>query len=189
MKAAKLPNKDYLDECLDYNEDTGVFTWRNRPRSHFKSTRGCRIWNSRFSNTQAGSVKKTNNGKSYLKIGIDGKILFAHRLAIVFITGGIDVDMEVDHIDGDGLNNKKSNLRIVTRSENQKNLRKPSTNSSGAVGVCWSKKSKKWQAQIRKKGKQIHLGFFDSISSAIKARKIAEIELFYHKNHGTERPL
>lgn len=77
--------------------------------------------------------------------------------------------IEVDHIDGDGLNNQLSNLRLATRQENSRNMRKPESNTSGVKGVVWHKKGKKWQAQIKTNGKNIYLGLFTSKEDAYKA--------------------
>jgi hypothetical protein len=70
-------------------------------------------------------------------------------------------NMQVDHIDGDGLNNRRSNLRLATVAENHRNLRKPSNNTSGYKGVSWRKDRSKWRAAIRVDGRLITLGTFD----------------------------
>lgn len=67
----------------------------------------------------------------------------------------------VDHIDGDRLNNRRSNLRVATQSQNQFNRSKPRNNTSGFKGVSWKKSHKSWQAIIKVHGKHIHLGYFD----------------------------
>lgn len=86
---------------------------------------------------------------------------FLHRLLICADNGQV-----VDHIDGDGLNNRRSNLRIATQAENLRNCRKPSTNTSGVKGVHWCKRNKKWQAQIKDNGKSKYLGLFASLEDA-----------------------
>ena len=96
---------------------------------------------------------------------------------------------EIDHIDGNGLNNRWNNLREVTPTENQRNARKRSDNTSGTTGVGWHKQRQKWKAQIRINGTQKHLGYFDSKEEAIWAREAANKEHEFHPNHGTERPL
>jgi hypothetical protein len=73
---------------------------------------------------------------------------------------------EVDHEDGNGLNNVRSNLRIATRSQNQGNTRLGSNNSSGYKGVYWSKKLQKWVAQIGMDGKLTYLGLYDTAEEA-----------------------
>ena len=67
---------------------------------------------------------------------------------------------EVDHIDGDGLNNQRSNLRFVDDRGNGQNQHL-NNKTSKYVGVCWYKSRKKWRALIRINGKQKHLGFFN----------------------------
>ena len=85
----------------------------------------------------------------------------------------------VDHIDGNGLNNQRNNLRIVTRSQNLWNSRKLcKTTSSKYKGVSWAKWPEKWQASIRKHGKQKSLGAFVDEIEAAKAYDKAALELF-----------
>ena len=93
----------------------------------------------------------------------------------------------VDHIDGDGLNNIRANIRLVSPLENMRNRKLNKNNSSGVSGVCWAKDSSKWQAQIKLKGKMIYLGQYDNIDCAIAARKAAEKCLDFHKNLGNMR--
>lgn len=82
----------------------------------------------------------------------------------------------IDHINGVTYDNRKSNLRICTQSENCLNKKMPSTNTSGYVGVGLSKG--KYRAYIQINNKYIHLGTFDNIDDAIKARKDAELKYF-----------
>jgi hypothetical protein len=78
--------------------------------------------------------------------------------------------LEVDHIDGDGLNNRRHgttcNLRIATRSQNGCNCGIRSNNSSGFKGVSWSAPTAKWRAEIRLHGKSRHLGYHDTPEAA-----------------------
>jgi hypothetical protein len=74
--------------------------------------------------------------------------------------------METDHIDGDGLNNRRSNLRIATTSENQRNRGLSANNTSGFKGVSWQKRTKKWRAEIRSNGVYWWLGDFDTPEAA-----------------------
>jgi hypothetical protein len=75
----------------------------------------------------------------------------------------------VDHIDGNALNNQKSNLRLATPSQNQHNARLRIDNPSGYKGVRLYKPSGKWQARISAQKKQYHLGYFDTIEEAHQA--------------------
>lgn len=76
---------------------------------------------------------------------------------------------ELDHINGNTLDNRKENLRICTRTQNSFNKPKPSSNTSGYKGVSWSKFYKKWHAQISAHGKPTDLGFFKDKKDAARA--------------------
>lgn len=87
-------------------------------------------------------------------------------------------DMYVDHINHNLKDNRKSNLRIVTASQNAMNSIVRSNNTSGATGVIWVKNDKKWKAEIRVDGEVHYLGAFEKFKDAEKRRKQAEEELF-----------
>lgn len=87
-------------------------------------------------------------------------------------------NMIVDHINMNRLDNRKSNLRICTKSQNNMNKRKQSNNTSGITGVVWDKQNNKWIAQININSRNIKLGRFSTIEEAIEARKQAELEYF-----------
>lgn len=74
--------------------------------------------------------------------------------------------MQTDHIDGDGLNNRRCNLRLATPSENARNQRRARDNTSGFKGVWWHKGRRKWQAQIMAGGRQKYLGLFNTAEEA-----------------------
>jgi hypothetical protein len=76
---------------------------------------------------------------------------------------------EIDHIDGDPLNNQRSNLRVCTRPQNQWNRGKQKNNTSGFKGVHWSKRAQKWHAGICYRGRKKSLGNFDDPVLAAKA--------------------
>jgi DNA-directed RNA polymerase subunit RPC12/RpoP len=82
-----------------------------------------------------------------------------------------------DHIDRNPLNNLESNLRVVTSSESQFNTGVYKNNSSGVKGVCWNREMRKWQAYIRIDYQQQHLGLFNDLEDAVKARENAEKQI------------
>lgn len=84
---------------------------------------------------------------------------------------------EVDHINGDGLDNRRANLRPATRSENVKNCRRRTDNTSGFVGVTWRADRGKWRAYVRLNGHSRHLGLYATPEEAAVARDLAAIEL------------
>lgn len=89
----------------------------------------------------------------------------------------------IDHIDRNGLNNKRENLRLATRSENRSNSKKFANNTSGYIGVYFRRN--KWEVQITKNGKSHYIGVFNSIIEAAKAYDIMALKLngnFAHLN-------
>lgn len=192
MEDTEVLTQEYLKKILHYNELTGIFTWKERPVSMFKTgirqLNACGIWNSRFANKEAGAILTPKESKTYyvsITIALNGKKknYLAHRLAFLYTEGHFPPE-DVDHIDGNGLNNCWINLREVTALKNMKNMPMRSDNTSGVVGVHWHKLTKKWQAQINVNRKQIHGGLFTNIEDAIARREQLELEHGYHKNHG-----
>lgn len=108
----------------------------------------------------------------------------AHRLALYMRGINIPTGMEVDHIDGNKLNNKLENLRIVSRVENNRNTKTGKNNTSGVKGVHWDKGVGKWRAVIWVNKKCIQLGVFDYLDDARAARESAKIKYGFHSNHG-----
>lgn len=105
-------------------------------------------------------------------VGGKQKTIFMHRQILESPKG-----KDIDHINHDGLDNRRENLRICTRSQNKKNGLKYRNNTSGLNGVCWVQKAKKWQAQIKKDGKNIYLGYFNDKDQAGHAvdKKVKEL--------------
>lgn len=176
---------EYLKECLNYDQVTGVFTWKQRPRSHFKADWSFINWNKRWAGTEAGWKDKTSADKEkfYLKISVNSEDYKAHRLAWVFITGSWPNKL-IDHVDGDRLNNKAINLREATDWQNSTNAKRRKDNKSGVTGVGWQKALCKWYANGRINDHLQHLGFYADIFEAICARKSWEIKNGFHINHG-----
>jgi hypothetical protein len=91
----------------------------------------------------------------------------------------------VDHKDGNTLDCRRKNIRLLTRHQNNMNKGIYNNNSSGHVGIIWYKKTKKWMAFIKINKIQINLGYFEKIEDAIEARRLAEIKYFgkYTRNY------
>lgn len=107
----------------------------------------------------------------YRRIKIDGKRYQSARLAWLYMTGEFP-EGEIDHIDRNPLNDVWTNLRVVSKSRNQWNKGIRVDNKSGISGVRFD--GKKWRAYIGIKGKDIHLGLFNTFDDAVAARKLAE---------------
>lgn len=136
-------------------------------------------------NRHAGHVYLDRTRKtSYIVIRYLNKLYGAHRIIWEMAHGEISDNLQIDHIDGNGLNNALENLRLVPISENLKNKSKYANNSSGHAGVSWHERSRKWRSYINDNGKRLHLGYFATLEEAIKARKEAENLYGFHCNHG-----
>lgn len=119
----------------------------------------------------------------YFVIRFKGRKYMAHILAWLYHYGEWPSG-EIDHINHNRLDNRISNLRVVSRAENGRNQSICSRNKSGVCGVYMNKSMGKWHAQIRVDGKAIHIGYFDDINDAAAARKKAEEKYGFHENHG-----
>ena len=132
-------------------------------------------------NTKVGDALLTKKSDGYLWVQIKGKRYTVHRIIWLMVFG--HWPNVIDHINGKRYDNRLVNLRDVTSAENSKNMKIGRNNTSGSVGVSWHKHARKWRARIGN-GKQTDLGYFNSKTEAITARRRAEYELGFHPNHG-----
>jgi len=163
--------QEHVKKLFDYNETTGELIRKYSPSNSVKT------------GDVAGS-KWESKHTNYYHINAKGKKYLAHRLIWLYMTGEFPKN-DVDHIDGNGLNNKWNNLRSVTRQENMQNSTLRSDNTSGHVGVTRNKRDRKWMAYISHNQKMFNLGSYIDISEAIQVRKIAEKKYMFHELHGT----
>ncbi len=119
--------------------------------------------------------------RKYLRIFFNGRLEMAHRLAWLYVYGDWP-NGEIDHIDGNGMNNRISNLRDVTRAENRRNVSRYKNNTSGVTGVSFG--GNRWFAYIEIYGERKQLGRFINHWDAVCARKAAEYQHGFHVNHG-----
>lgn len=171
--------QEYLQECLHYAPETGVFTWLRRPRAHFKTNAAWKAWGSSKVGAECGHVESQ---KGYRFIVIGDIAYAAHRLAFIYMMR--DAPPQVDHINHVRSDNSWANLRRATPEDNQKNKSRQSNNTSGVMGVTYDKSRQKWKASISVGRKPINLGRFGSLEEAAKARLLAERRYGFHKNHG-----
>ena len=113
------------------------------------------------------------NTQGYIAGLYNNKIVLIHR----FILNAPD-DLLVDHRNHDTTNNRRYNLRIATRTQNNTNVKLRTDNSSGVAGVNWNKESNQWVVRISVNKKRIYLGRYNSFEDAVKVRKQAEEKYF-----------
>lgn len=148
-------------ELLDYDPDTGVLTWRQRPREMFSRHQDWATWNKRFSGARAGWVTTDARwGYQARSIGILGRKMLEHRVVWVWMTGDVPPE-QIDHENRDATDNRWSNLRASNSIANGHNQSKRKSNKSGYTGVSWEARSGKWRAQCRNGGNSKHLGYFE----------------------------
>jgi len=139
---AKL-TQELVKTLLHYDPETGIFRWRASSSRHI-----------------AGDIAGTPIKAGYLKISINGVSYYAHRLAWLYVHGSWPIG-NIDHEDETGSNNRLSNLRPATKSENAQNIRLAHRdNEAGLLGVLRVPYNNKWAAQICINGKRKHLGCF-----------------------------
>ncbi len=152
--AAAILTQARLRELLDYNPETGVFTWRVSRRGHRKA------------GDEAGYLQR--NG--YVKITLDQRRVMAHRLAWLYAHGVWPLQ-QIDHINGDPSDNRLANLRDVAPQTNSENERKARRRKNGGtlLGAHWSTTWKRWKSSIISSGKSLHIGWFDTEQQAHEA--------------------
>ena len=150
---------EYLRSVLDYNPDTGTFTWKVSTAHRVK----------------VGDVAGSLDGHGYLRIMVQSRLYKAHRLAWLYMHSNWPKG-QIDHINRNRSDNRISNLRDVSRKQNLQNSGKSSANTSGCTGVSWDKQKSKWRAHIMHNYKLIHLGYFSILEEAVAARKAAELK-------------
>ncbi len=146
-----------LKELVHYDKQTGLFT-------RVVNTRGSKAGD------LAGSIKG-----GYVYICVDSKYYLAHRLAVYYVTGQWP-EHQVDHKNGRGTDNRWSNLRGATPSQNQQNRRPSSNNSSGYPGVHQVARSGLWVARIGSGAKRVHIGTFETAEAAYAAYVTAKVQ-------------
>jgi len=152
-------------ELLSYNPETGVFTWNQSVSTQ----------------VNRGDVAGHVESNRYRRIQISGVRYLAHRLAWLVSHGEFPPD-EIDHINGVRDDNRLSNIRLATKTQNQRNKALGRQNKLGVFGVRW--KANGFEAFIKLAGKNVYLGRYGNIFDAACARKTAEIEHGFDANHG-----
>ena len=154
-KPLKLPTQERLHELLDYDPDTGEFTWKVKPAPRIKV------------GDVAGCLDKDSG---YFRIRVDGTLYRSHRLVWRYVHGGDPGNLEVDHINKNTSDNRIANLRLATHQQN-------TWNNSG-LGVSWHKRARKWRARIKVDKVSKYLGCFKHYFAAVYAYQQARVKYF-----------
>lgn len=152
-------NRERLRALFCYDPETGVFTYKTHASRR----------------TPVGSIAGSVNDEGYRHIRADGRAYKAHRLAWLYMTGEWPVEV-IDHIDGNRDNNKFSNLREASRSQNLANSKSFRKGKVSAKGVRQTPSG--WSARIQKMGRSHFLGYFESEAEARSAYAVAATEHF-----------
>jgi hypothetical protein len=152
-KYKELPSLDRLNELFAYNSDTGSLVSKVAVRRR-----------------PIGSLVGSQTKAGYLQVNVDNSGYLIHRLVWKMHYGTDPGDKRVDHIDGNILNNRINNLRLVSIQENAFNTHK-------AKGYSFYKRHGKYMAYIHLDGKRIHLGYYDCPLLARLAYEDAKSEL------------
>lgn len=166
MKTKEL-TQEYLKTILDYNPNTGIFTWKSHHRHNVKI------------GSVAGGI---NNHSRFVMIKVNGNRYQAHLLAWIYVYGRKPY-FKITHKNHIKHDNRIENLELIDTAT--KNIKMKITNTSGINGVSWNKHSCKWHAYgVNRNKKRVHLGVFENLEDAAKAREEFNEQHGYHENHG-----
>jgi len=150
--------QERLREILHYDPDTGQFRWVKKGKSR-RETVGC-------------IYERRNGDDVRMKIGIGYNRYPSQQVAWLWMTGELRTD--IDHKDGNPLNNKWSNLRIATGQQQKQNHKKYKNNKSGYTGVWWSDRREKYQVKVSNKT----IGYFEDIEVAHETYELTSRNMF-----------
>jgi hypothetical protein len=180
LKIVPLPPRELLLSLFTHDDGLGVLIHNERPREMFRRDKDWKIWNTNW----AGKVAGAKNSGGHIQVKVMGGTYLAHRLIWLMVYGEDPGDNEIDHIDTHRDNNRLSNLRLATRSNNQHNSKRRSNNTSGERNVYWRKDVKKWEVMVSVQVKMHSLGSYDKFEEAVEiARQAREALCGEFTNH------
>ena len=155
---------------LLFSYNRGQLYWNPRPREAFRSYSAFVMWNKRYAYGPAGAI----NHRGYVRIGIAKKYYMAHRLIWLYHRGWLPDAL--DHKNGNPSDNRMSNLRPATQTENRWNSKRRQQTTTNTKGV-YRRPSGHYEAHICADYKRLHLGTFEKKQDAIRAVSRARKEL------------
>lgn len=143
------------------------------------------IENGQLISVSSGNVAGWLALDGYMAVSVNNVMLKAHRIAYK-MHFGVDPDGIVDHINGNTLDNSKSNLRLANKSINAKNSKLRTDSTSGCPGISFDKSRSKWRAYITNNNKRIDIGRFNTLFDAVCARKSLQNKMSFTHRHGDQ---
>lgn len=168
MNKKNRPSPEYILSRISYAQLSGKLIWKARGVERPSHNQ----WNARFAGKEAGS--KESDG--YIRVGLSGGRFHAHIIAWCIMAGEWPAHL-IDHKDCDPSNNRWTNLRAATASQNGHNSRVAKNNSSGIKGVRYIGAKRLWQARVAKDGTRHLIGYFKTPEQAKIARDSAAVRL------------
>lgn len=151
-----------LKELLDYNKDTGIFTWKKRTSNRIK----------------VGSIAGNLHNKGYIELKVNGIRFLCHRLAWFYEYD--ELPTLIDHINGDKADNRLTNLRKATQQSNAYNSKLRSNNKSGVRCVSWDKVRNNWAVRVTVDNQLKYFGNYNDLETA---KKVADgVRKLIHKD-------
>jgi len=169
MRVKKLPPIEELRYWFTYSPDSGKLYWKNSP--------GCKV--------RVGTLAGSPDTKGHLQTKLRGRMYYNHRLVWMLVTGNDPAEMQVDHINRNKRDNRFSNLRLASHSQNVCNIEARRGTASGIKGVTWSAPHSRWRARVAHNKRVFNAGLHDSKHAAAEA--VRELRQSLHKeftNHG-----
>lgn len=169
------PDPARVRELLDYDAASGLLRWKPRAPNQAR-------FNTRFAGKQAGYLD-ARDGITYLRIQLDGRVYYGHRLAWM-VAYGEDPTVEIDHRNGCGTDNRLVNLRLAPGGLNGLNRAIRSDNTTGVTGTHYNSSTKKYKAYVRYHGKLHNLGWYDTLGEAGEVARKARENFGFSPAHG-----
>lgn len=163
---------EYLRERLHYDPETGKLFWKDHKSMP-------KHWRTKW----VGKEAFTSTDGHYFIGSVNSIRLYAHRVVWAIYYGKWP-NNNIDHINGVKTDNRINNLRALSQKKNTQNACISINNTTGVNGVYWHKRTKKWLAKVVVDYKGIHLGYFDTIEEAAKARQEANEKYGFTERHG-----